>query len=148
MLTAPTHIDGFCGYHRAFGTDTAKTIYADLPYEADGCSAGQAPNGDLAADGAVSTLSHELNDAITDPLELDHAWIDLAGNEIADMCDQDYGRPLGSTNPSNPAGSEYNQVINGGTYYTQEMFTNRAYEKYGHGPGVHAQRSVGGEPQR
>ncbi len=127
--------DGFCGYHRAFGTDTAKTIYADVPYEANGCSAGQAPNGDLAADGAVSTLSHELNDAITDPLEFDHAWIDLGGNEIADMCDQVYGRPLGSTNPSNPAGSEYNQVINGGTYYIQEMFSNTAYEKYGPGQG-------------
>ncbi len=127
--------DGFCGYHRAFGTDAAKTIYADVPYEANGCSAGQAPNRELAADGAVSTLSHELNDAITDPLEFDHAWIDLGGNEIADMCDQVYGRPLGSTDPSNPAGSEYNQVINGGTYYIQEMFSNTAYEKYGPGQG-------------
>ncbi len=127
--------DGFCGYHRAFGSNSDKTVYADLPYEGTSCNGGQAPNGSLAADGAVSTLSHELNDAITDPLELDHAWIDLAGNEIADMCDQEYGRPLGSTNPSNPAGSEYNQVINGGTYYTQEMFSNLAYEKYGAGEG-------------
>jgi Invasin, domain 3 len=127
--------DGFCGYHRAFGTNADKTVYADMPYEANACNAGQAPNGNLAADAAVSTLSHELNDAITDPLELDHAWIDLAGNEIADMCDQAYGRPLGSTNPSDPAGSEYNQVINGGTYYTQEMFSNLAYEKYGAGRG-------------
>jgi hypothetical protein len=126
---------GFCGYHRAFGSNGDKTIYADMPFEAKGCNAGQAPNGNLAADGAVSTLSHELNDAITDPLELDHAWIDLAGNEIGDMCDQAYGRPLGSTNPSDPAGSEYNQVINGGTYYTQEMFSNLAYEKYGAGKG-------------
>jgi hypothetical protein len=127
--------DGFCGYHRAFGSNSDKTVYADLPYEGTSCNGGQAPNGSLAADGAVSTLSHELNDAITDPLELDHAWIDLAGNEIADMCDQEYGRPLGSTNPSNPAGSEYNQVINGGTYYTQEMFSNLAYDKYGTGEG-------------
>ena len=127
--------DGFCGYHRAFGSNSDKTVYADMPYEGDSCNGGQAPNGNLAADGAVSTLSHELNDAITDPLELDHAWIDLAGNEISDMCDQEYGRPLGSTDPSNPAGSEYNQVINGGTYYTQEMFSNLAYEKYGAGEG-------------
>ena len=34
-----------------------------------------------------------------------------------------------------PAGSEYNQVINGGTYYTQEMFSNLAYDKYGTGEG-------------
>ena len=51
------------------------------------------------------------------------------------MCDQEYGRPLGSTNPSDPAASEYNQVINGGTYYTQEMFSNLAYDKYGTGEG-------------
>jgi hypothetical protein len=127
--------DGFCGYHRAFGPNGDKTVYADIAYEATSCNAGQAPNGNLPADGAVSTLSHELNEAITDPLELQHAWTDTASNEIADLCDEVYGRPLGSTNPSNPSGSEYNQVINGGTYYTQEMFSNLAYAKYGNGKG-------------
>jgi Phosphate-induced protein 1 conserved region len=127
--------DGFCGYHRAFGPNADKTVYADLPYEAHDCNAGQAPNGDLQADGEVNTLSHELNDAITDPLELDHAWIDMAGNEAADMCDQVYGRPLGSTNRSNPSGSEYNQVINGSPYYIQQVFSNLAFEKYGAGKG-------------
>jgi hypothetical protein len=127
--------DGFCGYHRAFGANGDKTVYADMPYEATGCNAGQAPNGNLPADGAVNTLTHELNEAITDPLELQPAWTDAASNEIADLCDQVYGRPLGSTNPSNPSGSEFNQVINGGRYYVQEMFSNLAYTKYGHGKG-------------
>ncbi len=127
--------EGYCGYHRAFGPTGDKTVYADLPYEATNCNAGQAPNGDLAADGAVNTLSHELNDAITDPLELQHAWTDPSGNELADMCEHVYGPPLGSTNRSDPGGSEYNQVINGAPYYTQEMFSNLAYAKYGTGKG-------------
>jgi hypothetical protein len=126
---------GFCGYHRAFGPTGAKTVYADLPYEADGCNAGQAPNGNLTADGEVSTLSHEMIEAMTDPLELQPAWTDASGNEVADMCEHVYGRPLGSTNHSDPGGSEYNQVINGAPYYIQEMFSNLAYAKYGLGKG-------------
>jgi hypothetical protein len=138
--------DGFCGYHRAFGPSADKTVYADLPYEARGCNAGQAPNGDLPADGEVNTLTHELNDAITDPLELDHAWIDMAGNEAADMCDQVYGRPLGSTNRSDPSGSEYNQVINGSPYYIQEVFSNLAFAKYGAGKGCTLSEALVDDP--
>jgi hypothetical protein len=126
----------FCGYHRAFGSGTDQTVYGDLPFppSGDACDAGQAPNGNLAADGMVSTLSHELNEAITDPLT-QIAWNDQAGHEIGDMCAETYGPPLGSTDPSNPGTSEYNQVINGGKYYTQTEFSNRAFAAYGIGKG-------------
>ena len=117
-----------------------------MPYEQSGCDAGQAPNGDLPADGAVSTLSHELIEAMTDPLDPQYAWSDKAGNEIGDMCAQTYGRALGSTDPSDPSASEYNQVINGGKYYIQQMFSNLAYAKFGER--LHPERGAGGEPER
>ena len=132
-LDGSNSASGYCGYHRAFGSGSDQTVYANIPYEQTGCDAGQAPNGDLPADGAVSTLSHELNEAITDPLSPQYAWSDKAGNEIGDMCTQTYGRPLGSTDPSDPSGTEYNQVINGGKYYIQQMFSNLAYAKFGKG---------------
>ena len=126
----------FCGYHRAFGSGTDQTVYGDQPFppSGDACDAGQAPNGNLNADGMVSTLSHELNEAITDPLS-QIAWNDKAGHEIGDMCAQTYGPPLGSTDPSNPGSTEYNQIINGGKYYTQTEFSNHAFAAYGLGKG-------------
>ncbi len=137
---------GYCGYHRAFGSGASQTVYADLPYDRTGCNAGQEPNGDLAADGEVSTLSHELMDAITGPLSSQRAWSDGAGDEIADICSQTYGRALGSTSASDPAGTEYNQVINGGRYYTQQMFSNLAYAKFGLGKGCTLSQALAENP--
>lgn len=137
---------GYCGYHRAFGATGDKTVYADLPYEAHGCSAGQAPNGDLVADGEVNTLSHEMAEAMTDPLELQPAWTDPSGNEVADMCAHVYGPPLGSTSRSDPEGSEYNQVINGAPYYIQEMFSNLAYTREGLGKGCAPSEELADDP--
>ena len=100
----------------------------------DACNAGQDPNGNLDADGMLSTLTHELVEAITDPLP-QGAWQDSQGNEIGDECAQTFGAPLGSTDPSNPSTSEYNQVINGGKYYLQTLFSTYAYPTYGLGTG-------------
>jgi hypothetical protein len=131
-----TSASSYCGYHRAFGPNSGPTVYANMPYppSGDACDAGQAPNGNLDADGTVSTLSHELNEAITDPLN-QVAWNDQTGNEIGDMCAQTYGPPLGSTDPSNSSSTEYNQVINGGKYYLQTEFSDYAYNKFGVGKG-------------
>jgi hypothetical protein len=138
-----TSASSFCGYHRAFGPSPDQTIYGDLPFPPkSGCDAGQAPNGNLAADGMVSTFSHELNEAITDPLSAQVAWVDNAGHEIGDMCADTYGPPLGSTDPSNPDSSEYNQVIKGGKYYTQTEFSNAAFAAYGVGKGCAQNESV------
>jgi hypothetical protein len=142
-LDGTTSASSFCGYHRAFGLFLAQTVYGNLPFPPkSGCDAGQAPNGNLAADGMVSTLSHELNEAITDPLSSTAAWIDQAGHEIGDMCSDTYGPPLGSTDPSNPSSSEYNQVINGDKYYTQTEFSNAAYAAYGIGKGCAQDESL------
>jgi hypothetical protein len=124
---------GYCAYHSAFGSGSNQTVYADMPFNgSSGCSAGQAPNGSIDADTEIDTFSHELNEAITDPTK--SGWFDNQGNEQGDMCGV-YGAPLGSTNPSDPGHTEYNQVINGGKYYTQAEFSNVAFGKLGDGKG-------------
>ena len=141
-----TSINDYCGYHGAFGSGADQTIYADMPYEASGCDGGQAPNGNLPADGEVSTLSHEFNEALTDPLSQPTGWTDGKGNEIADMCAQTYGGALGSTDPSNPSGSEYNQVINNGRYYLQQEFSNLAFANLGKGRGCALSEALAQHP--
>ena len=139
----------YCGYHRAFGSGSDQTVYGDLTYPPSngGCDTGQAPNGNLRADGEVSTFAHELNEAITDPLNPQYGWFDGKGNEIADMCDDNYGGALGSTSATNPSGTEYNQVINGHKYYTQELFSNLAYAKSGVGRGCALSEALAENPK-
>jgi hypothetical protein len=68
----------FCGYHSDIG---AKTFYAVMPYP--GCTA---CTGDLAAfDALTSTSSHELCEAITDPVP-GAGWYDDTNGEIGDIC--------------------------------------------------------------
>jgi hypothetical protein len=130
-----TSDSSFCGYHRAFMSGSEVIAYANIPYKTTGCDAGQAPNGLLSADTAVDTLSHEINESVTDPEGDNAARLDAKGNEIGDICGSTYGPPLGSTDPSHPKSTEYNQVINGGKYYTQTEFSNLAYSKLGVGQG-------------
>jgi hypothetical protein len=141
-----TSAGDFCGYHRSFGSGTDQTVYADLPYNTSSCNAGQAPNGDVSADGEVDTFSHELNEAITDPLSPEYAWSDSKGNEVGDMCGNSYGRAVGSTSPKDASGTEYNQVINGGRYYTQAEFSNLAFSKLGNGKGCALSEALAQNP--
>lgn len=138
----------YCAYHRAFGSGSNVTVYGDEPYEGSGCDGGQAPNGNLAADGAVSTLSHELDEAITDPENPSFAWTGKAGHELADMCANNYGPALGSTSTANPSGTEYNQVIGGGRYYLQEEYSNVAYTKLGVAKGCVLSEAAARQPSR
>jgi len=117
----------FCAFHSATKTASGSPlIFAVEPY-GNVCPNGQAPNGDAAADTQVDTLSHEIIEAITDPTS-PQAWLDTKGtNENGDMCNGNYGPPLGSTDPAHPETTRYTQVINGGTYYTQTNFSNVSY---------------------
>ena len=105
------------------------------------------PNGDLRADGEVSTFAHELAEAITDPLNPQFAWFDGKGNEIADMCDQNYGGALGSTDAAHPDITEYNQVSDGHKYYVQELFSNVAFAKSGVGKGCALSEALAENPK-
>lgn len=136
----------FCGYHSEFGSGTSEIVYGNEPFKIDGCDSGQSPNGNPAADASISTLSHEVNEAVTDPGD-DRAWNDSSGYEIGDICGDDYGPALGSTDPSNPTTTEYNQVINGGRYYTQTEFSNLAFASFGKGGGcVQSEGATGAPP--
>jgi hypothetical protein len=129
----------YCGYHGAYVSGSGETVYGNEPYETSGCDGGEAPNGNVIADGAVGVLSHEVSETMTDPngsgILSGPAWGDSTGHEIGDECSGYYGPPIGSTDPSNPNTTAYNQVINGGKYYTQTEFSNAAFAKLGIGNG-------------
>jgi hypothetical protein len=139
--------DGYCGYHSATGNPGA--IYAVIPYNAvEGhCqSTNPRPNGSTA-DPVISTIAHELAESATDPLG--DAWTDDSGNEIADLCITDYGRTLGGT-----GAGRYDEVINGGHYWIQELWSNVAHgceplakpDRVSFGVAARAGRKPGGFP--
>jgi hypothetical protein len=109
----------YCAYHSSFGSGSTVTLYANIPY-ADtvppACDAGQHPNGN-EADATINLISHEHNEAITDPLG--SAWFDRSGEENGDKCAWNFGAPLGSTRYG-----AYNQVINRHPYYLQQEWSN------------------------
>ncbi len=166
----------YCAYHSDFGGDGKtvglQTLYADLPYigEVRGCDSGVHPNEELApeaeekgedhgADAVIDTASHELNEAVTDPIgsQCDenalkaiigcekNAWTDAIGQEVADKCLPPettiagiYGEPLGELLPRQPA-SFYNQLVSGNHYWAQREWSNEA----GLFEGACVQRAIG-----
>jgi hypothetical protein len=139
--------DTYCGIHQSFQlpNNGGWMIYGDEPYLTS-CAGGQAPNGDVAADTEVGVMSHEIDEAITDPLSSSPSWFDTAkpGNEIGDECAYNYGPPLGSADPNNPQTTLYNQVINGHKYYTQTIFSNASFNANGSAQGCLQQAYSGG----
>lgn len=68
----------FCGYHNDIG---GQIFYGTMPYPGcTGCTGGLAP-----FDALTSTSSHELCEAITDPVP-GRGWYDDANGEIGDIC--------------------------------------------------------------
>ncbi|HWC85472.1 MAG TPA: hypothetical protein VG388_02965 [Solirubrobacteraceae bacterium] len=68
----------FCGYHNDIG---GSIFYAVMPFPGcAGCTGGLAP-----LDALTSTSSHELCEAITDPVP-GQGWYDDANGEIGDIC--------------------------------------------------------------
>jgi hypothetical protein len=119
--------DTFCAYHSDFvNSNNEDVIYANEPYEgadpSGGCidSSQGFPN-DPDADTTINTISHEHNEAITDPLTdpLNAAWIAADGSENGDLCAFSFGTPVGGTGVD-----AYNQVINGHHYDLQQEWSN------------------------
>jgi hypothetical protein len=111
----------YCAYHSSFADSSNEpVIYGNEPYDATipGCDPGSSPNGD-AADAAINTLSHEHNEAITDPFG-DGWWNVDSGQENGDNCAWIFGSALGGTHNVD----EYNQIINGHHYWLQEEWSN------------------------
>jgi hypothetical protein len=156
----------YCAYHSDFGGDGMtvgqQTLYADLPYlgEVSGCDSLVHPNEvvseieerkgvDNGADAVIDTASHEVDEAITDPIgsQCDeeeiagkptivdcekNAWTDAIGQEVADKCLPPestvfgiYGEPLGELLTGRPA-SRFNQEVDADHYWTQRQWSNEA----------------------
>jgi len=85
MPTGTTVVQGgssscqqFCGYHDAIGS---QIFYAVMPFpDCPGCLGGVAQ-----LDALTSTTSHELCEAITDPIP-GQGWYDDVNGEIGDIC--------------------------------------------------------------
>jgi hypothetical protein len=110
--------NGYCAYHSQ--TNDGLVLYAVIPYNAvpGHCqSDNPRPNGSTA-DPALSTISHEQSEMITDPSG--NAWIDPDnGNEIGDVCLTSFGPAIGGS-----GATAWNEAINGGRYYLQEEWSN------------------------
>jgi hypothetical protein len=109
----------YCAYH-GFIPTSPPIIYANMPF--GNLSACQvpgtpSPNGNAVADAVTDVASHEITEAITDPML--NAWFDSSGNEIADICNFDYGANTWD-------GGLANQQWNGHFYEVQQMFDNHA----------------------
>lgn len=117
--TANCAFTNFCAYHSSFGSGSSATLYTNQPYAAfvrSTCDPGQHPNGD-DADATINFVSHEHNEAITDPLGT--GWYDIQGYENGDKCASSYGYALGRT-----AYGSYNQQIGTGKYWLQQEWSN------------------------
>jgi hypothetical protein len=78
ILGGSASCQAFCGYHNNIGSGT---FYAVMPYPGcSGCTGGLTP-----FDALTSTSSHELCEAITDPIP-GQGWYDDANGEIGDIC--------------------------------------------------------------
>jgi hypothetical protein len=77
-LSGSASCSDFCGYHDATSDNV---FYAAMPYpNCTGCEGGLAE-----LDALTSTSSHELCEAITDPIP-GQGWYDDANGEIGDIC--------------------------------------------------------------
>lgn len=145
----------FCAYHSWFfvegGGVSTPVVYANMPYnDVPGCETPDQPHAS-AADDEINTLSHEHNEAITDPLG--EGWFDIQGQEIGDKCtfpffdpSEDsspvtdaYGTLLGGTPKGGSAspGTAFNQEIAGGDYLLQREWSNAAGGCVSEAPKVH-----------
>jgi hypothetical protein len=112
----------YCGYHDhgVNGTDlkfamignSARCPASCMPSENQTTS----PNGNLAADGMISIMTHELEETVTDP-DLD-AWTDGNG-ENADKCAWNFGAEQFASN-----GSRFNVTVGSRQFLIQQNWLN------------------------
>ncbi len=114
----------YCAYHSSFNIGGhGLTLWANEPYigfASGHCNSGDAtkrPNGDVT-DHELNVISHEHNEAITDPTGA--GWFDTNGaGENGDKCNFDFG-----TRIANNGTGDYNQLINHNPYEIQQEWSN------------------------
>ena len=114
----------YCAYHSSFDIGGhGLTLWANEPYigfASNHCNSGSAtarPNGDVT-DHELNVISHEHNEAITDPTG--GGWFDVDGSgENGDKCNFDFGTKIASN-----GNGDYNQLINHNPYEVQQEWSN------------------------
>jgi Phosphate-induced protein 1 conserved region len=111
----------YCGWH-THGTIAGSDIKYAFIGNPDRCpSACEAqttgPNGNAGADGMASIISHELEEATTDP-DL-NAWYDRRGEENADKCAWTFGSTYRASN-----GALANMKLGSRDYLIQQNWVN------------------------
>jgi hypothetical protein len=111
----------YCAYHGYFAYNGSTVLYAAMPYDYNpSCNLlNGSPNNDPGGDAEVNVLSHELEEANTDP-QL-NAWYDTTGAENGDKCAWNFGTEFLSTKN----GSGYaNITVGGRDYLVQQNWLN------------------------
>jgi hypothetical protein len=110
----------YCGWHdhATIGGRDIKYAFVGNPARCpSACTNGTAPpNGSVGADGAASIVSHELEEATTDP-DL-NAWYDSQGEENADKCAWTFGTTYSS------GGGVANMNLGGKDFLIQQNWVN------------------------
>jgi hypothetical protein len=111
----------YCGWHSHASISSTTIKYAFIGDPArcpSACESGDASvNGNAAADGMASIISHELEEAVTDPNGT--AWYDSSGQENADKCAWNFGSTHTASN-----GGIYNQTFGTRKFLIQENWLN------------------------
>jgi Phosphate-induced protein 1 conserved region len=112
----------YCGWH-TYGTISGTNIKYAFIGNGDRCPSAceeqttSSPNGNTGADGMASVISHELEEAVTDP-DL-NAWYDRRGQENADKCAWTFGTTYTVSN-----GSLANMKLGTRDYLIQRNWVN------------------------
>lgn len=124
--SSPCFDKQFCAYHGF--SPALELVYANISYapgDPSACGVGEYPNGHTNgnADDTFSSVSHEANESITDPIP-PTGYVDSEGLENGDECrntpfEEDYGPALGGS-----SGTLFNESINGDHYYLQQEWSN------------------------
>jgi hypothetical protein len=117
--------NAFCAYHSDFLDGGSRVVYGVEPDDetipTGGCDFNVQDPNNVNVDPTFNTISHEQNEAITDPLGNNLAWLASDGFEIGDLCAWTFGAAAGG---DVNLGTAYNQVINGDHYWLQEEYSN------------------------
>ena len=121
----------YCGYHISSLLESGKRVqYGFVGNPSTQCpkscippeNRSNSPNKDVGIDALLSTLAHEITEAITDPLSdvtLERAWKDSQDSENADKCAYEYGE----TSTDHASKSVYNLEFGGRKYLIQQNWS-------------------------
>lgn len=111
----------YCGWHThgTIGGSDIKYAFIGDPTRCPSSCEEQTtgPNGSTGADGMASIISHELEEAVTDP-DL-NAWYDNRGEENADKCAWTFGATSRA-----PNGATTNMAFSGRDWLIQQNWVN------------------------